>query len=91
MFILGHMEKTRLKYNKLKEVLAQKSKQNYELADHLGVSENTVSKWVTNTRQPDIETYHDIAKYLGVTIHDLLEATPPPIAKSAKKPRTENS
>lgn len=85
------MENKRLKYNKLKEVLAQKGKQNYELADHMGVSENTVSKWVTNTRQPAIETYHDIAKYLGVTIHDLLEATPAPLAKPAKKTRTKNA
>lgn len=85
------METKRLKYNKLKEVLAQKGKQNNELADHLNVSENTVSKWVTNTRQPSLETFHDIATYLGVTIHDLLEATPPSITKSSKKTRTENS
>ena len=43
--------------NRTKVVLAEKGKPNKFLSDNLGVAPTTVSKWVTNTCQPPMETF----------------------------------
>lgn len=58
--------------NKIKVVLAEKNKSNKWLSDQLGVSPTTVSKWVTNTCQPPIETFIRIAQLLNVNLDDLV-------------------
>ena len=58
--------------NKIKVVLAEKNKSNKWLSDQLGVSPTTVSKWVTNTCQPPIETFVRIAQLLNVNLDDLV-------------------
>lgn len=58
--------------NRLKIVLAEKEKSNNWLAEHLGRDKATVSKWCTNTSQPDIETFIKISKLLGVELSDLV-------------------
>ena len=58
--------------NKIKVVLAEKNKSNKWLSDQLGVSPTTVSKWVTNTCQPPIETFMRIAQLLNVYLDDLV-------------------
>lgn len=60
------------KINRLKIVLAEKEKTNNWLADQLGKDKATVSKWCTNTCQPDIETFMRIALLLKVDISELL-------------------
>lgn len=40
--------------NQLKIVLAKKKRTNKWLAEQLGVNQTTVSKWCTNTTQPDL-------------------------------------
>lgn len=57
--------------NRLKVVLAEKKRTNKWLAEQLGKDPATVSKWCTNTIQPNVETLVEIAKYLNVDIHDL--------------------
>ena len=42
------------------------------LAEQLGKDPGTVSKWCTNTMQPNLETLAKIAKILEVDIRDLL-------------------
>ena len=42
------------------------------LVEQLGVSPTTVSKWVTNTSQPAMETFMKIAQLLKVDINELL-------------------
>lgn len=59
-------------YNRIKAVLADKRKTNKELAAHLDKSEQMVSKWVTNTSQPSLETLYSIAKFLKVSVSELL-------------------
>lgn len=54
------------KLNRLKAVLAEQSKTGKWLAEELGVSPITVSRWAQNTSQPDLETIHKIATILGV-------------------------
>ena len=57
--------------NRLKVVLAEKKRTNKWLAEQLGKDPATVSKWCTNTIQPNVETLVEIAKYLNVDIQDL--------------------
>ena len=57
--------------NRLKVVLAEKKKTNKWLAEELSKDPATVSKWCTNTLQPNVETLVDIAKVLDVEIQDL--------------------
>ena len=42
------------------------------LAEQLGKSNCTVSKWCSNTIQPDLKTLDAIARKLGVDKRDLL-------------------
>ena len=58
--------------NKIKVVLAERSKTNKILTDNLGVAPTTVSKWVTNTCQPPMETFVKIAKLLDVELAELI-------------------
>ncbi len=58
--------------NRLKVVLAEKKKTNKWLCEQLNVNPSTVSKWCTNSSQPDIETLIKISKLLGVGMEDLL-------------------
>ena len=41
------------------------------LSEELGVNPSTVSKWCTNSSQPDIETLARISKLLGVGVEEL--------------------
>ena len=58
--------------NRLKIVLAENDKTNNWLAEQLGKDKATVSKWCTNTCQPDIETFMRIAVLLKGEVSDLL-------------------
>lgn len=60
------------KLNRLKIVLAEKEKSNNWLAEQLGKDKTTISKWCTNTCQPDIDTLIRISKLLKVEVTDLL-------------------
>ena len=60
------------KKNRLKVVLVEKEKSGKWLADQLGKSTCTVSKWCSNTTQPDLQTLNKIASLLNVNIKDLL-------------------
>lgn len=58
--------------NRLKVVLAEKKKTNKWLAEQLGKDPATISKWCTNSAQPNLENLVEIAKCLEVTVNDLL-------------------
>ena len=58
--------------NRLKVVISEKKLTNKWLAEQLGKDPATVSKWCTNTLQPNLETLVEIAKCLEVDIKDLL-------------------
>ena len=60
------------KLNRLKVVMAEKDLSNTWLSDRLGVSQATVSKWMTNFSQPNIETLIKISKVLNVEVSELL-------------------
>ena len=58
--------------NQLKIVLAKNKRTNKWLAEQLGVNQTTVSKWCTNTTQPDLQTLKRITELLEVNIQDLI-------------------
>ena len=58
--------------NRIKVVLVEKGKTGKWLADQLGKSTCTVSKWCQNTIQPDLKTLNVIANLLEVDVKDLL-------------------
>lgn len=60
------------KLNRIKAVLAEQEKTSKWLAEQVGKSAVTVSKWCSNTTQPTIHTLDKIAELLGVDKRDLL-------------------
>ena len=58
--------------NRIKVVLVEKNKTGRWLADQLGKSTCSVSKWCSNTVQPDLKTLDKIAELLDVDRRELL-------------------
>ena len=58
--------------NRLKIVLIEQERTGKWLAEQLGKSTCTVSKWCKNTVQPDLNTLDSISKLLDVSIKDLI-------------------
>lgn len=58
--------------NRLKVVLAEKKRTNKWLCEQLNVNPSTVSKWCTNSSQPDLETLVKISRLLDVELSDLV-------------------
>ena len=58
--------------NRIKVVLAEKNRTNKWLAERLGKGPATVSKWCTNSAQPNLENLIDIARCLEVNVNELL-------------------
>lgn len=58
--------------NRLKVVLVEQNKTGKWLAEQLGMSTCSVSKWCQNTVQPDLQTLVRISRLLDVDIKDLL-------------------
>lgn len=63
----NHMEDV----NRLKLVLVEKKRTSKWLSEQLGVNPSTVSKWCTNTSQPDLACIVKIAELLEVDIREL--------------------
>ena len=65
-FIIIRME------NRIKVVLAEKNRNNKWLSEQLDKDPAIISKWVTNTTQPNVEMLIQISKVLDVTVDELL-------------------
>lgn len=63
------------KLNRLKAVLAEQDKTSKWLAEQVGKSTCTVSKWCNNVVQPDLNTLNKIAVLLDVNVKELLNDT----------------
>jgi len=61
--------------NRIKVVLVEKGLSNNELAEKLGKSKATISRWCTNDMQPSLETLFEIAEVLDVDVRELLIST----------------
>ena len=58
--------------NRIKLVLVEKKRTSKWLSEQLGVTPSTVSKWCTNSSQPDLGNLLNIAELLEVDIKELL-------------------
>ena len=58
--------------NRIKVTLVEKQKTNRWLAEQMGKSENTISRWCSNKSQPSLEDLFKIAGLLGVDYTELI-------------------
>ncbi len=58
--------------NRLRVVIAEKNVTNKWLSEQLGIGQATISKWVTNTSQPNLEMLVKLSKVLDVEMKDLV-------------------
>ena len=58
--------------NRIKVTLVEKQKTGKWLSEQLGKSTCTVSKWCSNSIQPDLATLNKIAELLNVDVRDLI-------------------
>lgn len=63
------------KLNRIKVVLAERDRTGRWLAEKVGKSNCTVSKWCSNVAQPDLQTLDKVAIALEVNVKDLLNDT----------------
>ena len=61
------------KLYRIKAVLAETGHTGKWLAEQLGKDPATVSKWCTNTSQPDLYTLHQVSEIINVNIKDLIQ------------------
>ena len=52
--------------------MAEQNKTNRWLAEQMGKSEITISRWVQNKAQPSLEQLLKVAKFLSVSPKDLI-------------------
>ena len=55
----------------IKELREKRQITQKELAEQIGVSDKTISKWETNRGLPDIGIMEELARALGVSIAEL--------------------
>lgn len=60
--------------NGIKVTLVEKQKTNRWLAEQMGKSENTISRWCSNKSQPSIAQLQEIAILLDVDVRVLLKS-----------------
>ena len=65
--------------NRLKAVLADAGQTNKWLAEQLGKDPVTISKWCTNTTQPDLQTLSRISDLLNIDRRELLVSRNQPV------------
>ena len=70
--------------NRIKAVLADKQHTNKWLAEQLGKDPVTISKWCTNTTQPDLQTLSRISDLLNIDIRELLVSRNQPVQPLTK-------
>ena len=61
--------------NRIKVVLVEQQKTGKWLAEQMGKSTCTVSKWCSNSSQPDLATLYKIAKLLDVDRRELISSS----------------
>jgi transcriptional regulator with XRE-family HTH domain len=61
--------------NRIKVTLVEKQKTNRWLAEQMGKSENTISRWCSNKSQPSIAQLQEIANLLDVDVRILITST----------------
>lgn len=61
--------------NRIKVVLVEQKRTNKWLAEQIGKDPATISKWCTNSSQPDLVTLTRVAEILDVDVRTLINKT----------------
>ena len=61
--------------NRIKVVLVEKKRTSKWLSEQLGKDTANISKWCTNTSQPDLVTLTKVASLLDVDVRQLINKT----------------
>lgn len=61
--------------NRIKVVLVEKKRTSKWLSEQLGKDPAAISKWCTNTSQPDLVTLTKVAALLDVDVRQLINKT----------------
>ena len=61
--------------NRLRVVLAEQDKTNRWLAEQLGKTEHTISRWCHNKSQPSVAQLNEIAQVLDVDVRVLINSS----------------
>ena len=69
------MNNQQIVMNRIKVTLVEKQKTNRWLAEQMGKSENTISRWCSNKSQPSIAQLQEIANLLDVDVRTLITST----------------
>ena len=60
--------------NRIKVVLVEQEKTNRWLAEQLGKTEQTISRWCHNKSQPSVAQLNEIANVLNVDVRTLMNS-----------------
>lgn len=61
-----------MKLNRIKTILVDKEVSQTDLAKELGKSFSTINAYCCNRQQPSLEILNEIAKFLNVSVKELL-------------------
>lgn len=61
--------------NRIKVVLVEQKRTNKWLAEQIGKDPATISKWCTNSSQPDLATLTRVAEILDIDVRTLINKT----------------
>lgn len=70
--ILNIQMEENINLNRLKVALVERNKTSKWLAEQIGKSETTVSRWASNKSQPSVEQLFAIAEILNMDVRELL-------------------
>uniref|UniRef100_UPI004027A638 helix-turn-helix transcriptional regulator n=1 Tax=Bacteroides cellulosilyticus TaxID=246787 RepID=UPI004027A638 len=59
--------------NRIRVILAEQERTSKWLAEQVGKSRLTISRWTTNKSQPSVDQLYEIANVLNIDVRDLLE------------------
>ncbi|WP_304200764.1 helix-turn-helix transcriptional regulator [Phocaeicola plebeius] len=59
--------------NRIRVILAERSLTNRWLADQMGVTEITISRWTTNKVQPSMSQFIKMSQIFNIDLKDLVE------------------
>lgn len=72
--------------NRIKVALAEQNKTNRWLAEQMGKSEITISRWVQNKAQPSLEQLLQVASLLSISPRDLINEIDSELTQCEVKP-----
>ena len=61
-----------MRFNRITATIAEEGIQNAIIAEYVGVTVETISKWRTNRAQPPLKKLYKVAEFFKMDVRDLL-------------------